>query len=333
MVETNNGKIKYIIMCGGDYKKWQTPRQLTKFYGESLVERTIRLLRECGVQDISISSNNPVFEQFGVPVLKHDNLYIANGIGNVQGDWFNAFYPTDEPTCYIFGDVLFSKNAIRKIVETKVDDIELFGSQQPFHELYIKTHVEPFALKVMNTDHLKQAIKKTREMDQKHLFWRKPIVWELFTVIKNAPLQKTLDQYTTDYTVINDYTCDIDNEQDIKSLKERIGDVEMIKCEVIEQFTLERYDEIKDSIERVSVDTPGKLYIGDKFTCAKELADYLMGNNAKNKTVVKIIEIIPPKEPQVETTVSGSDITTTNTPLPKSTYRYVSKKTTKKTKK
>ena len=49
----------YIIMCGGTYKKWETPRQLTKVCGEPIVARTIRLLREQGVDDIAISSNNP----------------------------------------------------------------------------------------------------------------------------------------------------------------------------------------------------------------------------------------------------------------------------------
>lgn len=285
-------KMKYIIMCGGDYVKWETPRQLVKIEGEELVARTIRLLREAGVTDINISSNNPIFEKFNIPVLKHDNLYIANGIGNVIGDWFNAFFPTDEPTCYIFGDVFFSPEAIKKIVETEVDDIELFGSQPPFDKRYFKTHIEPFALKVMNTKHLKEAIEKTREYDKEHKFWRKPIVWELFTIIKDAPLQTKLDEYTTDYVAINDYTCDIDKEEDIMEIKRRIGDIEMIKCEVIERFTLGRFNELKN-IKRKSVDTNGELYVGDVFECEKELADYLMGNNSKKKVVVKVIEVIP----------------------------------------
>ena len=58
--------MKYIIMCGGTYKRWETPRQLTEIRGEPIVARTIRLLRENGVSDIAISSNNPVFEQFSL---------------------------------------------------------------------------------------------------------------------------------------------------------------------------------------------------------------------------------------------------------------------------
>ena len=287
---------KYIIMCGGDYKLWETPRQLSVICGEVLLERTIRLLRENGINDISISSNNPVFENFGVPVLHHDNLYIAKGIGHVTGDWFNAFYPTDEPVCYIFGDVYFSPQAIKTIVETETDDIELFGSHPPFASCYIKNHVEPFALKVKNQKHLHEAIETTREWDKEHKFWRKPIVWELFTVIKNAPLQTKLDEYTTDYVGINDYTVDIDNKQDILTLELKLGGKKMVTCEVIEDFTLREFDKLTN-IKRKNINTKGKLYVGDTFDCDDTMANYLTGGNAKKKVVVKILEIKQIEEP------------------------------------
>ena len=72
----------------------------------------------------------------------------------------------------------------------------------------------------------------------------------------------------------------------------------MIKVEVIESFTLERFDEIKN-IERAGEDTKGKLNVHDKFECTKELADYLLGDNPIKRPVVKIVEIIP-EEPKVE---------------------------------
>lgn len=69
----------------------------------------------------------------------------------------------------------------------------------------------------------------------------------------------------------------------------------MIKVEVIENFTLERFDELKN-IERVRQDTNNKLNVGDKFECTKELADYLLGDNPIKRPVVKVIEVIPAKE-------------------------------------
>lgn len=66
----------------------------------------------------------------------------------------------------------------------------------------------------------------------------------------------------------------------------------MIKVEVIENFTLERFNELKN-IERVRQDTNNKLNVGDKFECTKELADYLLGDNKLKRPFVKVIEIIP----------------------------------------
>ena len=204
--------MKYIIMCGGTYQRWSEPRQLTEIDGEPLVARTIRLLREHGVKDIAISSDNDVFEKFGIPVLKHENGYVTNAKGILSGYWCEAFYPTEEPTCYIFGDVLFSPEAIKTIVNTQTDDIEFFASAPPFSKDYPKPWAEPFALKVVNTEHLKNAISLTKEYANQGLFKRKPIMWELWQVIQAAPLNRI--DYNS-YVVINDYTCDIDSPADL----------------------------------------------------------------------------------------------------------------------
>ena len=204
--------MKYIIMAGGIYRKWHTPRHLTPIDGEPLIARTIRQLREAGVEDIAISSDNSVFEHFGVPVLKHDNDYIAWEYDDYIGHWCNAFYPTDEPTCYIFGDVIFTPEAIKTIVETETDDIEFFASAPPFSPSYPKKWSEPFALKVVDTDHLKDAIEDVKEYEARGKFNRKPIMWELWQVIKGTPLNKII---YTNYTVINDNTCDIDDPEEL----------------------------------------------------------------------------------------------------------------------
>ena len=104
---------RYIIMCGGKYRQWETPRQLLKINGEAIINRTIRLLRENDITDIAISTDNPLFECCGVPLLKHNNTYDANGYNDFTGYWCDAFYPTKEPVCYIFGDVVFSPEAMR----------------------------------------------------------------------------------------------------------------------------------------------------------------------------------------------------------------------------
>lgn len=205
----------YIIMCGGQYEKWQTPRHLTKINGEPIVARTIRLLRENGIEDIAISSNNPVFKQFGVPVLTHNNDYYAIEYDNMTGYWCNCFYPMDEPVCYIFGDVVFSPQAIRTIVDYETEDIMLFGSKPPFAPDYPKKWIEPFAYKVKDTSRLKNACDEVKALDKLGVYKRKPIAWELWSAICGSP-PNYIDK---SYVAINDYTCDIDNKEDIEAFE------------------------------------------------------------------------------------------------------------------
>lgn len=213
--------MKYIIMCGGTYEEWETPRQLLKLHGEEIVARTIRLLRENGVEDIAISSDNPVFRKFGVPVLEHENNYIEADHNNITGYWVDAFYPMNFPVCYLLGDVVFSLQAIKTIVETKTDDIEMFASKPPFSVYYCKPWAEPFALKVVNTEHLKNAISLTKQYEDRGLFTRKAIMWELWQVIQAAPLNWI--DYNS-FVAINDYTCDVDDLEHLKAIEECMYD-------------------------------------------------------------------------------------------------------------
>ena len=217
--------MQYIIMCGGDYTKWKEPRQLLPINGEPIVARTIRLLNEAGVKDVYISSHDSRFEEYA-PVLYHANRYEA-GQGN-NGYWTDCFYPTDTPTCYIFGDVVFSPEAIRTIVNTKTDDIQFFASAPPFTHNYIKKWAEPFALKVVNQDHLKSAIRMTEIFQKQGMFRRKPIMWELWQVITVHQLN---DIDYSSYIHINDYTCDIDSPEDLKLIEQYVP--YEIKAEVI----------------------------------------------------------------------------------------------------
>lgn len=186
---------------------------MTPIKGEPLVARTIRLLRENGITDIAISSNSEIFEQFGVPVLKHENKYSLPLEGRATSPWLDAFYPMDKPVCYIFGDVVFSPEAIKTIVETQTDSIEFFASAKPLPKIYPKQWAEPFAFKVKDTNRFFEAIEVTKQYDEQGLFKRQPVSWELWQVIKNTPLNQVI---YTNYTVINDYTCDIDEPKDIK---------------------------------------------------------------------------------------------------------------------
>lgn len=192
---------------------WKMPRQLINLGSETVIERTIRLLKENGIEDIAISTNNPIFRFYGVEIIGHINPFVSDGRQPLAGHWVDAFPPRSEPTCYLFGDVVFSEEAIKTIVNTETNDIEFFASAPPFAENYPKPYAEPFGFKVVNTEHFRAAVEETKQNFFK--FNREPIAWELWQVIKKTPYNRII----LNYTAINDFTCDIDSEADLKYFK------------------------------------------------------------------------------------------------------------------
>ena len=72
--------MKYIIMAGGSYNKFEIPKQLLKINGEVIIERTIRLLRENGINDIAVNTNNPAFDYLDIEILHdEDNQFVYWG--------------------------------------------------------------------------------------------------------------------------------------------------------------------------------------------------------------------------------------------------------------
>lgn len=84
----------------------------------------------------------------------------------------------------------------------------------------------------------------------------------------------------------------------------------MIKVEVLENFSLQAFDELKNLVRNnPSKNQKGKLYEKDTFECSEKMCEYLSGNNALNKKVVQIIEIEQPKK---EVVVNNEEKTKTS---------------------
>lgn len=297
---------KYIILADNSVG-FETPRQLTEINGEPLLKRTIRLLKENGIKDIIITSHDKRFDNLGAKRYEPLNNYYEPNFNDYtlnKGYWLNAF-PIElinEPICFLFGDVYYSENAIKTIVESKTDSILFLCSYQNKDKRYIKQHDEPLAFKVVDYELFKKHIDIVKDMKDKGLCCREPITWELYRSINGQDIN--VHEMTGNYIAINDESCDIDTIDDINKLKRKLGGIEMIKVEALQEFTLARFNEI-ENIERTRRSEEGKLFTGDKFECEKELCDYLLGANPLGKAVVKVIEVIPAKveikeEPKIE---------------------------------
>lgn len=288
MVEINN--IKYVILAdSNNIEPFVIPRQLTKINNETLIERMIRLLKDNGVKDIIITSHDKRFDNLGAK--RYEPLYNDYNPRENKGYWLNAF-PIEllnEKITFLFGDVYYSEKAIKTIVNSKEDDL-FFCTYQNKDKRYIKHHDEPLAYKVIDYENFKKGIEAVKKMYDDGLTGRHPIVWELYRYLNG--INVNTHELRDNCVIINDESCDIDSVKDIQLLEFKIGGNNMIKLKATKDFSLERFDELKN-IVRVGKEEKGKLYIGDIFECSKEIAEYLLGGNDKNIIVAEIIEVEP----------------------------------------
>lgn len=213
--------MKYIIMCGGDYKKFKTPKHLSVINGERIIDRTIRLLKENGVKDINISSNNPIFDTCGVNRLEHNNSYINTGTDNI-GYWLDAFYPVEEPVVYLWGDVYFTEEAIKKIVNYKTNRNVFFGTGVAYNKWHYDWG-EPFAYIVNDYATFFKGIEDVKRLKDLGKCKREPVVWELYRYLHGLDINKQV--ITEDYEVIDDGTMDVDSPEELEQLKKQFEKV------------------------------------------------------------------------------------------------------------
>ena len=127
----------YIIMCGGYYEQFDKPKALTEVHGEPVIKRTLRLLERAGIrrQQIYITVSDHLhmgeFTTLGVAVLLHENTYRYEG-GQMHGYWLDAFYtglPQDAKVTYLYGDVVYTQEAINTITSCDRHGNILFGTR------------------------------------------------------------------------------------------------------------------------------------------------------------------------------------------------------------
>ena len=211
----------YTIMCGGEYTEFETPRPLTEICGEKLIERTVRLLKENGAVNIVITSNDPAFDAYGYR-LEHLNTYVATGTEQ-KGCWLDAFYPDFDPDAevtFLYGDVWYTEDAIRKIVNCEKSGNVLFGSgiaKNPQHMNW----GEPFAYVVRDYETFMQGVEAVKDMWTRGELKRHPITWELYRHLNgfDVNVQRINDKT---YEVIDDLTIDIDSPSSIWTLEMKI---------------------------------------------------------------------------------------------------------------
>ena len=188
----------YVLMCAGNGKRWGNyagiPKHLVEINGETLLGRTTRLLKENGITDYIITGDDERYAQYGklVPQTKHD----------CEVDRFEEEYVGEE-FCYLYGDVYYSEDAIKTIINTDTDNILFFGSE-----------MEIFAVKVKNKDLFFKHKNIVKDAFLKGEISRS-IGWEVYRSLNGIPLEEY--EIKDMYHMIMDETDDIDCPRDYES--------------------------------------------------------------------------------------------------------------------
>lgn len=195
--------MKYIIMAAGAGTRWNNylgvPKHLIEINGETLLGRTTRLLKENNITDYVITCSDSRYAQYGptIPQTDHD----------CEIDRFEESV-IDGPVCYLYGDVYYSEDAIKTIINESNGNILFFGS-----------HQEIFAIKVENIDLFLQYKHKVKKLFLSKVIDR-CIGWEIYKTMHNMPWRGI--QIEDDYIRITDETDDIDYPTDYEYYKNKI---------------------------------------------------------------------------------------------------------------
>lgn len=207
---------RYIIACSGSGTRWNnylnTKKHLIKIENETLLDRTIRLLKKFDPNsEICIFAFDKEYQRentfFCTPTLlkreehvKYPAVYMSREYWNLNGN-----------TTILFGDIFFTENCIKKILENN-NTLNFFGRKEG-SSITGKKHGELFGMS-FNKDEKEMVLNKLQILEQK--FKKNEIsrfiTWELYRLINKIDLQK--HQIKKYFIEINDLTDDFDFPQD-----------------------------------------------------------------------------------------------------------------------
>lgn len=207
--------MRVIIMADGQGKRWNNytgvPKHLALVNGETILHRTVRLLKENGVNDIYITSHDKRYNIEGTTRYEpKNNVY--------EIDRFCACYPIwEKETLFMYGDVYYTENAIKTIVNEERGSFTYFGR---FGASKVKGHSELFAIKVKDREKFNEACMYIRKGLEKGTI-KRGIGWETYKYLSGKDVNMSMLEFKNwmneehpFFVKINDDTDDFDSPED-----------------------------------------------------------------------------------------------------------------------
>ena len=189
--------MKYIIMADGKGTRWQNyndiPKHFIEINGETLLGRTVRLLRQgdpgC---EVIITSHDPSYEVEGARRYEPLNNHL-------EIDRFTEELIEDN-VCFLYGDTYYSEEAAAAIINTEAEDILFFGNQRSI-----------VAVKVADGKLFKSHVDRVRQLFVEGKI-EKCIGWQVYQSFMGLPFDEK--KIESKYIVLEDGTEDYNSPED-----------------------------------------------------------------------------------------------------------------------
>ena len=205
------------ICCAGKMSRWNNylglPKHLVEINGETLIKRMTRLVK---LFDINPYINIYVSKLDNRYKIKETNLVIIKLNNNEHIDkilpikTILPYSSKDEPNIMLFGDIYFTKNAIKEIYNiSKIStNINFFGRETgsrftlcEWGEIWSVSYYHDHIKKIMDSIIILEKKYKQNEIKRvKH--------WELYRLLNEISLKR--NNITKNFIKIDDFTEDFD---------------------------------------------------------------------------------------------------------------------------
>ena len=205
------------------------PKCMVKLYnGETIFERQIRILSECGIKDFIITTG-PFKDQLYEIANKYKNLNF-NFVDNPEYKTTNyivsmnyAYDFIDDDMLLLHGDLVFNKNIVIKLLNNKNKSVCLFNENKKLPEKDFKGRFKENILKEVsinifdNDCYAFQPLYKLSKADITK--WKNKARDFVNNGIVNVYAENSLNEITNEISIYgmsykDDYIDEIDNEQD-----------------------------------------------------------------------------------------------------------------------
>lgn len=201
------GDSRVVIMAAGKSSRWgkEGPKHLAKLNGEPVLYRTVRLLRERGIEPIVTTRWPGQWSSLFTEYVSTPNEIELDRV------WGNKDLA---PCILLYGDCYYTERAIDIILRDK-NEFRFFGRTGGND---IKTHGEVFAIKV--NDYVLSKCEALRKKCLKS--GNRCIGLTLYDSCANSPKGKLHWSAKKEWTEIDDGTDDLDTPKEFQALKNKL---------------------------------------------------------------------------------------------------------------